>query len=171
VSGACFGEICTELLRSGQRVRFQATGASMAPSVLEGDRLTIEPVDATQVRPGDILFYATARGLTAHRVVERVSDVPAAFRTRGDAAGSEDETVTAGQLLGRVTRVERDGRRVSFDVLPGARHRIRGRFLAIIGRLSGRLAAAGRVPPSDSRPQTSRNAVPAAPGERLTKVR
>lgn len=86
-------------------VRFTATGASMAPAIRAGDVLRVEPVAPTAVRLGDVVLYASLRGLTAHRVVE-ASDSAGMLRCRGDARGSELESVRTQEVLGRVTGVE-----------------------------------------------------------------
>ncbi len=105
-----FGEICADLLRAGHAVRFTATGGSMAPTIRAGDVLTIRPLDPRDLRAGDVAFYETARGLTAHRIVERLPGTPSTFRAQGDAPGSEEEVVAERQLLGRVVKAERRSR-------------------------------------------------------------
>ncbi len=130
-----FGEICADLLRAGHAVRFAATGCSMAPTIRAGDVLTIEPLGARDLREGDVAFYTTARGLTAHRVLERLPGRPATFRARGDAPGSEEEVVAEGQLLGRVADIERGGKRTAVANLP-AWQRFGSRLASRIRRLT-----------------------------------
>jgi hypothetical protein len=107
-----FGRLCADLLREGQTVRFRAPGQSMGATIRDGDVLTVEPVDPGRVRRGDILLYLTTRGLTAHRLVGRAPGVGQAFRFKGDTLGSGEEQVGASDVLGRVTAVYRQGRRV-----------------------------------------------------------
>ncbi len=101
-----FRELCADLLRAGHAVRFTAAGTSMNPSIRAGDILVVGPATVGHVRTGDVVLYQAPRGLTAHRVVG-LGEQPGVLRCRGDAPGSEDEAVTAEQLLGRVDDVER----------------------------------------------------------------
>jgi len=106
-----FRDLCTQLLRGGQPVRFRATGSSMSPVLCDGDIVTVAPVGGG-VRRGDILLYDGDRGLTAHRVIGQRTGGEPVFRVRGDAIGSPVELVEAGRVLGIVQAVERGGRRV-----------------------------------------------------------
>jgi len=64
-----FNEITGELLRSGNRVRFRAVGASMQPTIEDGELITVAPVEPAAVKRGDILLYQGERGFIAHRLV------------------------------------------------------------------------------------------------------
>lgn len=107
-----FGEIGLALLRAGQPIRFRAAGLSMAPSIRDGDVITVAPLTAA-VRRGDVLLFLAGSRLTAHRVVGRVRGSPALLRVRGDAPGWEEERVSLDDVLGRVVEVERNGRTVA----------------------------------------------------------
>jgi signal peptidase I len=78
-----------------------------------GDYLTIEPVPINSIRPGDVVIYRGVNhegepGEVVHRVVVAV---PGGLLTRGDNNPYADEIlVTADNLLGRVTHVERGGK-------------------------------------------------------------
>jgi hypothetical protein len=117
----------------------------MAPALRDGDLVTVAPVRAEDVRAGDILLYAAARGLTAHRVLGRLPGERPAFRTRGDAPGSPEEEVEASRVLGRVEALRRNGRerRVSLR----ARHwpRITRRLRGAARTIAARLCRASRV--------------------------
>ena len=67
-----FNEITAELLSRGNRVRFRAIGASMQPTIEDGELITVAPVAPESVNRGDILLYQNERGVVAHRVVGRV---------------------------------------------------------------------------------------------------
>jgi hypothetical protein len=102
-----FSELCVDLLRAGLPVRFTATGPSMAPTIRDGDVITVAPARAEEIAAGEIALYAAPRGLTAHRVVARIDGPSPRFETRGDARGSFSAPIDGGRLLGRVLRVER----------------------------------------------------------------
>src|SRR5207244_13021319 len=68
-SPAIFPDLTAELLRRGSCVRFRATGASMQPTIEDGEVITVAPVTPMAVKRGDILLYQNELGVFAHRVV------------------------------------------------------------------------------------------------------
>ena len=127
-------DLTTELLNRGTTVRFRPSGRSMYPAIREGELITVEPVVASDVTLGDIVLYRSERGLIAHRVVgssPTQSSVlsPHHFLLRGDASLSCDEPVEAHRILGRVVRVQRNGRSVAL-ASPGAKIWHKARRLA-----------------------------------------
>jgi ribosomal protein S18 acetylase RimI-like enzyme len=104
-----------ELLRGmterGVPLRTAARGSSMAPFIRDRDVLTIAPLNGVDPRVGDVVaFTLTDAGiLSIHRIVARTSR---GWLVRGDNAAQADGAVTADQILGRVVRVERNGRDV-----------------------------------------------------------
>jgi phage repressor protein C with HTH and peptisase S24 domain len=92
-----------DLLASGHRARFRAEGDSMHPAIRGGDYVEVAPCPASELRRGDVILAATARGLTAHRIV-RISR--RGFVTRGDNSLRSDAPVDAASVLGRVSEVE-----------------------------------------------------------------
>jgi signal peptidase I len=110
-----FLEVSTGLLSQGYGVRFRPGGLSMHPTIRDGEPVTVEPIEASRVKRGDIILYKTERGLVAHRVVriERGGDGDRVFYLRGDASTSGDAPVMAEQILGRVVVVERRGRKIA----------------------------------------------------------
>jgi hypothetical protein len=137
-----FLALSTELLRDGYSVRFLPKGHSMHPTIRDREAVTVEPASAHSLKRGDILFYETARGVIAHRVVEIQTNENAdrIFVVRGDAANSSAERVEARQILGRVISVERDGRNVAL-IGKCARLRRAARVCATHLKLSLRLQA------------------------------
>ena len=80
--------------------------ASMEPTYAVGSLLVVEPVDASQVRPGMAVTYADPVGgdrLVTHRVVQRAPGERVAFLTQGDANTFLDPLpVPAREIRGRV---------------------------------------------------------------------
>jgi hypothetical protein len=130
-----FTATCTALLRAGESVRFQATGRSMAPAIVDGDVLKVTPVEPREIGLGDVILYPGAWGLLAHRVVARLED--GSFLAQGDAIGSDREEVAPDRILGRVAAV--NGKQP--PAAPGPRQRAS----RLVRRVCGRLAALGAV--------------------------
>lgn len=106
-------ELAAELLRRGERVSLRVQGASMLPSLFPGDVLTIRRCDPREIVAGDIVFFQYDGRSFAHRVAERMTASTACrLRTRGDALQDCDPPVNESEVLGRVTHVERNGRRL-----------------------------------------------------------
>ena len=118
-SRAIFPDLAAEMLRRGNRVRFRAAGASMQPTIEDGELITVGPVAPGSVKRGDILLYQNERGVFAHRMVGVVKgtvtidggDSP----PRGDASVSCDAPVQLEQVIGRVVAVQRGGRNLALD--------------------------------------------------------
>jgi hypothetical protein len=84
----------------------------MIPFLLDGDDVVVRPATPAEVRVGDVICYEPWPGrLFLHRVVARTAD---GLVAKGDAL-TYSETIPDAALLGRVTRVERDGRTRRLD--------------------------------------------------------
>ena len=101
--------LLTDLLRGGTTVRMEVTGHSMSPFIRSGDVVTIEPLLGRRPALGEVVALAPGGRLLVHRLVgwDRGR---ALFR--GDVAAGADPVASSDDLLGRVTCVERGGRRV-----------------------------------------------------------
>jgi hypothetical protein len=91
-------------------------GGSMLGTLRRGDRIPIQPVPLAAIRPGDVVAFRAPNGCghpeeTVHRVM---AVTPGGLVTRGDNGHRADNAlVTADNLLGRVTCIERRGKRVA----------------------------------------------------------
>jgi hypothetical protein len=87
----------------------------MHPTIRHGERITVQPVEPSSIKRGDIVFYRSQGGVIAHRVMainkKAGSDAPV-FALRGDASRTFDEPVNPERLLGKIVSVERRGRRI-----------------------------------------------------------
>ncbi len=140
LSGQALLELMRAVLARGLPFRFCARGWSMTPFIRDGDVLTVSPLQQSPglgevvafVRPG-------IEKLVVHRVVARHG---AASLVQGDAESEyADRLVLRGNLLGRVIRVERNGRNVWLGLGP---ERVVIAWLSRLGQLTplrGRLAA------------------------------
>jgi signal peptidase I len=102
-------EVSCELLAQGYGVRFRASGASMQPSICDGDLITIAPATATSATAGTVILYRRLGRLLAHRVVSAGFDTSGRRRVlvRGDASTVCDAPVSPAQIVGELVDVNR----------------------------------------------------------------
>lgn len=144
INSEIFVDISAELLQEGYSVRFRPGGASMFPTIKDGETVTVEQVKPTDVKRGDIILYKTDHRVIAHRVVsvQKKGGNSSSFILRGDASASCDEPVGADQILGKVVSVERDGRSIDLTSSYDVASFLRG-FFTLIFKLSS-----NKIPPS-----------------------
>jgi signal peptidase I len=115
VHAIVLADVIEDVLRRGLKARMAVSGASMAPTLGNGDLVSIEAVDNQTLRIGDLVLYRGAAGnLVLHRVLRMWRDRGRGPRvqTRGDANLHLDTTVARRQILGRVRRIEKRDTRV-----------------------------------------------------------
>lgn len=103
------------VVHRGVPFRFKVKGFSMTPFLRDEDVLTVSPLSDTSLGYGDVvsfIHHVTGK-LIIHRIVGRKGDY---FLLRGDNSPEDDWLVPQANILGRVTRVERNGRRVLFGI-------------------------------------------------------
>ena len=104
-------EIVADCLRAGRDVRLRVTGSSMLPSIWPHDTLFIRTTGDSPPSIGEIVLYARAGRLIAHRVYRRIDDAGGVrFETRGDALPASDAPVILSEILGIVTAIVRASR-------------------------------------------------------------
>ena len=99
-------EVIVDLLQRGHAVEFRARGDSMYPVIREDDLLHVEP--SLEFKRGEVVLTIADRGLTAHRVIAVDSTT---ITTRGDNTPSADDALPLARAVGKVTWVERNGKR------------------------------------------------------------
>ena len=117
LSGRDLGALLEGVIGRGLPFRFRATGSSMAPFIRDGDIVTVSPIKDRPPRPGDVVAFARpgSQKLIVHRVVRRQE---AGWLIKGDSCAVAEGPIPKENVLGRVTRVERDGRRVLVGLGP-----------------------------------------------------
>ena len=109
------GTAVMELLRAvhekGASFRFKAAGLSMTPSIRNHDVITISPLEKIPPFVGEVVAFRHPRTgrLLIHRVVKRKQNT---FFIRGDCLRYTDSHIPRENILGIVTAVERQGRRL-----------------------------------------------------------
>lgn len=86
-------------------------GSSMEPALQSGGLLMIEPIDAKEIKVGDIIVYSVPHmvreyynypPVVAHRVIEVKTEPRLGFRTKGDNTGEDPFTIRPQDLKGTV---------------------------------------------------------------------
>jgi len=106
------------VLGRGVPFRFCARGWSMAPFIRDGDVITVSPLQRARPGIGEVVaFIRPGEGnVVVHRVVTRRG---ADSFIQGDAVPEcTDGIIPPQNLLGRVTRIERNGRNVWLGLGP-----------------------------------------------------
>ena len=117
LSGPGLIGLLTAVLEKGSRFRFRAGGFSMAPFVRDGDILTVSRLSRSTPGLGDLVAVTNSEAdrLLVHRVIARKED---AVLVKGDNLACPDGLVPRDRVLGRVTRIERNARRVRLGLGP-----------------------------------------------------
>lgn len=105
-----------DVLATGAAFQFRAKGHSMTPFIKTGDLITVAP--ASKVKPSLGKVVAFIHPVTAHLVIHRViARRGSSFLIQGDNISPQsDGWVPSQSILGCVTRIQRDGRRVTFGL-------------------------------------------------------
>jgi len=102
--------VAAEALRRWGVLKLRATGVSMLPTLWPGDLLTVYSRRPEQVGPGDIVLYRRGGRFFIHRVVSKSLIGNESFLiARGDCMSEEDPPVRSGEVLGKITKIERAG--------------------------------------------------------------
>lgn len=108
LSSTALIELLTAVHEKGADFRFTATGISMYPTIRKGDIITISPLNGAEPVSGDVVAFRHPESgmLIVHRIIHEDSDT---FMAKGDNVPEPDELVPKANLLGVITRVEREG--------------------------------------------------------------
>lgn len=102
------------LLHRGRRVVVTVSSCSMEPTLHPGDRVTIERVEPSSLRCGDIVLYESPlAGLVVHRLIWMVPPLatPRSIYTKGDALAYLDRPCPVEGVLGRAVEIQAGERR------------------------------------------------------------
>jgi hypothetical protein len=110
-------ELVKEVLGREAECRLQVKGYSMSPFIKENDVVTISPVSEASPGFGDVIAFVHPKTekLLIHRVVWRIRD---ACLVKGENSFEPDGLIERKDIIGMITRVERDGRKVFFGLGP-----------------------------------------------------
>jgi hypothetical protein len=118
LSGKALIELMRAVHAKGLPFRFTAGGHSMAPFIRDGDVIRVSPLGSREPGPGDVaaFIHPETKQLCVHRVQSVDGD---RFLIQGDnMPENPDGMIPREAIVGRVTRVERAGRRVRLGLGP-----------------------------------------------------
>ena len=104
-------ELIEAVHEKGASFRFQAPGHSMVPSIRDNDVITVSPLKGLVPRRGDVVAFRHPERpqLLVHRVLHTHPQDKRYF-IKGDNCPMADGWVPAENVLGLITKVERDGK-------------------------------------------------------------
>ena len=117
ISGPALIDLVRAVLDKEASFRFRAQGFSMSPFIKDDDVVTVSPMWSDSPRVGDVVAFVSpyAERLMIHRVLGKKGDH---YLTKGDRALEPDGLVPRINILGRVRKVERKGRRILLGLGP-----------------------------------------------------
>ncbi|MBN2549128.1 MAG: S24/S26 family peptidase [Anaerolineales bacterium] len=130
--------LAEEILGGGHTLRFRAPGQSMHPLIQDGDILEVQPWNGEALQRGQVILYRSAGNrLVAHRVVDMRQDEQGEIIFTGgyQARSTGLQPVRPKQVLGKVVRIERNGRTRRVN---SASHRIFSALWALLAKTRSR---------------------------------
>ena len=102
-------ELIEAVHEKGASFRFQAKGYSMTPAIRNGDIITVSPLQEIMPRRGDVLAFRHPERpkMLVHRVLHAKDRK---YFIKGDNCSESDGWVPAENILGLITKVERQGK-------------------------------------------------------------
>ena len=110
-------QLVKEVLGKGGECRLQVKGFSMSPFIKDSDMVTISPVVDASPGFGDVIAFVHPKAdkFFIHRVVRKIG---CAYLVKGENSFEPDGLIERKDILGIITRVERDGKKVFFGLGP-----------------------------------------------------
>jgi signal peptidase I len=117
VSGPDLIELLQAVLDKGVPFRFRVKGFSMSPFIKDDDVITVSPLSNDLIHSGDVVAFIRPemKKLVIHRVVGKQGEY---FHIKGDNVPDTDELIPKANILGHVTRVERNGKKIYLGLGP-----------------------------------------------------
>lgn len=108
-----FAELIAAVLSKGKPFRFQAKGFSMSPFIQDEDIVTLSPL-RNKIKLGEVIAsFESNKRLYLHRVVKISHEK---FLIRGDNVSIVDGWQFRDDMLGYVTRIERQSKNIRFGL-------------------------------------------------------
>lgn len=108
-------ELLRESININGWLKVRLKGKSMRPFLNDGEILIVSEVLPENISIGDIILYSGDTGIVCHRVYRKEDN---GFEIKPDAGIRPEIKIGHGQLIGRVSAIERKGRIIRLDKLP-----------------------------------------------------
>ena len=113
-SSEAFGRIAEAVLKRGQTFRFQVKGTSMTPFILNNDILSAVSFSDNSPTIGEVVIFLSPhdRRCYIHRVIKTREN---SVLLKGDRESNYDGFIPLEYILGKIIRIERQGRDKHFE--------------------------------------------------------
>ncbi len=112
---AQLNEMWQEACDRGRSCSFRVVSGSMRPLIEIGDVVKVTRAEPSRIRIGDVVVFREGQVMVVHRIIRKSwSNQQLEFRHSGDA-GVFSGTIAAQNLIGKVSVIEKDGRRIFLD--------------------------------------------------------
>lgn len=84
-----------------------AKGNSMYPTLMNGEKYEVEPIDQQSVREGDIIVFFAYGEVICHRVIKKITTKSGKIylKTKGDNCNDADAyAISTDMLIGKVSQ-------------------------------------------------------------------
>ena len=128
LSALALTDLLKGVMEKGKPFRFQATGFSMSPFIKNGDLVTLSTLNRSAPCLGDVVGFTPPESdkLIIHRVVGKRGS---SFYIKGDSLSEIDLLLPQERIVAKVTRVDRNGKRIHLGLGPERR------LIALLSRL------------------------------------
>ena len=111
-----YHSIAIKLLQNNQIVDIPLTGHCMKPLLRETDIITVKPVTVETLSCGDVVLYHIDGRLKCHRFLRFNNyDDTLYLITKSDRRDTYDPPVPIHDLLGKVIKIERSGKKYDYE--------------------------------------------------------
>ena len=108
-------ELFRESINKNGWLKVRLRGKSMRPFLNDGEILIVTRVLPEDVSVGDIILYSGDTGMVCHRVYRKENN---GFEIKPDAGMRPETRIGRGQVIGKVSAIEKGGRILCLDQWP-----------------------------------------------------
>lgn len=101
------------ILGKGKSLKVNIPDNAMSPALRKGDVLTIKPASIDKIGVGNLVYFRKGSVLVVRRVIRSVIKRGKTYLiTKADSSSTPEKVVKASQVFGKVSRLERNGRKI-----------------------------------------------------------
>lgn len=102
-------------LSKGENIKVKIIEKGMAPIINIGDVAEIMPVNTSNLKTGNIIFFRQNEDFLVRRISSIVFSGNGEFIVRGENLDYDEPRIAPSQIIGKVLAVERDGERIELE--------------------------------------------------------